>query len=357
MQILGYTTHNKKSWKYSCVAFAAVLVLFSSPLCTAFAATIKVPKNYKTIQEAVNKASYGDTVLVSMGTYTEHLLIKPGITVKSEGSEREHNNFTAARRTIIRAPGGSMGVVQGKDNTILNGFSMVNNVGGFSRSSAGVLMEGNSKVVNCIISNLPYNGISVTGGQAYISNNIISKNSGTGIKCEDGAKTRIIKNQIQENVHSGIENDMHTETEIKGNRIYKNGIDGIMNTGANPFITDNDISNNGLNGIGLQSGSHAVISNNIIHENTQAGVGIRSQAKAKITKNRIYGNLIGIGCLDLESAEIESNEIYKNLRIGIGLINCRRGRVSITNNRLYSNGFLSISPSMGCKVVQSGNQL
>jgi len=354
MRSFSCFTRNKPPWK-RCL-FAAVLILFSSPLHSTFAAVINVPQNYKNIQEAINKASYGDTVLVSAGTYTEHLVIKPGVTVKSEGSQIEHKNFTCARRTIIRVPSGNAEVVQGKDNTTLNGFSLVNNIGGYSRSSAGVTINGNAQVINCIISKLPYNGISVTGGQAYISNNIISKNTGTGIKCNDGAKTRIVKNQIQENEHSGIENGVGSETEIKGNRIYKNGIDGIMNTGAKPFIADNDISDNGLNGVGLQSGSHAIISNNVIHENTQAGVGMRSQAKARITKNRIYGNLIGIGCLDLDSAEIESNTIYKNLRIGIGLINCKNGTVSIVNNHLYENGFLAISPSMGCKVVKNGNQ-
>jgi len=47
--------------------------------------TIYVPDNYSTIQQAVNSASPGDTIIVKDGTYIENVYIdKPYLTIGSK---------------------------------------------------------------------------------------------------------------------------------------------------------------------------------------------------------------------------------------------------------------------------------
>ena len=340
---------------------AVVIILFFCS--TGFSATLQVPGEYKTIQEAIDKANSEDTVLVDSGIYTETLTLKPGLILKSRGTEKEHSDFTAAARTTISSPGRQAAIITGADGAILSGFTLVDTESGYNPtvSRYGVLIQGKSQTItNCIIANLPYDAIGVFGPQdkleTYIYNNLIFKNQGNGIVCQSNARVRIEQNLIHENERSGIENDKGVVSQVIGNVIFKNGVDGVMNSGAKPVIKNNDIFGNGLNGIGLQKGSQGIITKNKIHENVQAGIGLRLNARATIWDNKIYRNMIGVGCLDLGQVKIESNEIYENHRVGIGLMGCADRPVTIINNHIHDNRFMPISPNAGCDLVQSGNR-
>lgn len=342
---------------------ATGVMLFFSFFSVGYGATLQVPGEYKTIQQAIDKARPGDTVVVEPGTYAEVLSLKPQVTLRSRGTAEELSDYTAATRTIISSPGRQGAIVEGAEGATLNGFSLVDKESAYNPSVSrfGILIRGVSQTItNCLISHLPFDAIGVigpqTGSESYIYNNLIFNNQGDGIKCQAGARVRIVQNLIHENERSGIENEMGAEVHIEGNGVFKNGIDGVMNTGAKPIIKNNKIFGNGLNGVGLQKDSRGIIMNNTIYENAQAGIGLRKEAKATVWDNRIYRNMIGVGCLDLAEVKIESNEIYENKRVGIGLMQCIGRPVTITNNHIHDNRFLPISPNPGCNLIQSGNQ-
>lgn len=337
------------------------IVLFLSP--SGYGATLAVPAGYKTIQEAIDKANSGDIVLVEPGTYAEVLKLKPGVILRSRGSEKELTDFTAASRTIISSPGQQTAIVEGADHAVIDGFALADKDSAYDPTAwrFGILIKGKSQTVtNCRISQLPYDGIGVFGlqsdSESYIYHNLISKNRGTGIKCQAGAKANILLNQIYENKQSGIENHKGVESLITWNTIFKNGIDGVVNAGARPVIRNNEIYANVHNGIGLQRGSRGEIMKNKIYENDQSGVGIRLDAKGILRENRIYRNTVGVGCLDLDEVKIESNEIYENKRVGIGLQGCAGRAVTIINNHIHDNQFVPIMPNPGCNLVESGNR-
>ena len=48
------------------------LAIASSIIC---ATTINIPEDFTTIQEGINAAETGDTILVGMGTYYENLIL------------------------------------------------------------------------------------------------------------------------------------------------------------------------------------------------------------------------------------------------------------------------------------------
>jgi len=342
------------------IAAMGILLLFCS---YGYSATLAVPAGYKTIQEAIDKANSGDTVLVEPGTYKEVLKLKPGVVLKSRGSEKELTDFTAAARTIISSPGQQTTIVEGADGAVIDGFTLADQESDYDPTAwrFGVLIQGKSQTVtNCRISRLPYDGIGIFGlqsdSESYIYHNLISENRGTGVKCQAGAKASILLNQIYENKQSGIENHKGVESLISWNTIFKNGIDGVVSAGARPVIKNNEIYANVHNGIGLQRGSRGEVLKNKIYENAQSGVGIRMDAKGTLKENRIYRNTVGIGCLDLDEVKIEANEIYENKRVGIGLQGCAGRAVTIINNHIHDNQFVPIMPNPGCNLVQSGNR-
>ncbi|HZM20364.1 MAG TPA: hypothetical protein VFC02_01405, partial [Anaerolineales bacterium] len=60
----------------------------------ARAASLIVPDNYPTIQEAINAASPGDTIIVRSGTYPENLTLNKSVTLIAESfdsSDPTHN--------------------------------------------------------------------------------------------------------------------------------------------------------------------------------------------------------------------------------------------------------------------------
>src|SRR3989338_10803330 len=48
---------------------------------------INVPADYSTIQEAIDAAGYGDSVLVAPVTYVENIVLKSGVVVQGAGAD------------------------------------------------------------------------------------------------------------------------------------------------------------------------------------------------------------------------------------------------------------------------------
>ena len=124
-----------------------VVFVFFVCLQVAHAQTIYVPDDYSKIQWAVANATVGDVVIVRDGTYIENVVINVSITLRSENGS---SNCT------IRA---------------LNTASPVISVLANDVQIIGFTIEGTQTGVA---------GISVTGDNCYISENLITDN-GRGV--------------------------------------------------------------------------------------------------------------------------------------------------------------------------------
>lgn len=125
--------------------------------------TLRVPSQYPTIQQGVNAAQDGDTVLVEPGIYYETIIFQgKKIWVKSEFGPQE---------TVLDGLYQiKLAYFMGAEDTtsVLCGFLMRN-------SYNGSLMESacSPTIINCIIINMGYNGIIGGPVNAHIINNTI----------------------------------------------------------------------------------------------------------------------------------------------------------------------------------------
>jgi len=218
----------------------------------------EVPSEYATIQEAIEAAGYGDTVLVAPGVYTDsgNWVINPSgkpITIRATGTPEE---------TILDGQGARR-VVQCSNNegadTVIDGFTIT---GGSADIGGGIYCSGGGPTITgCTIAN---NTATSYGGGIYcwysdptitnctFSGNTASDDGGGGIYCSNSSPTI-------------------TGCTISGNTASDDG-GGIYCDDSSPTITgctfsDNTASDKG-GGIYCHNNSIPTISNCEISNNT-----------------------------------------------------------------------------------------
>ena len=233
---------------------------------TTIAATINVPGDYPTIQEAINASSDGDTIQLVQGLYTESN-INVNSTVTIQGTVVDGDPVTIVQRLTDGQPV----FVISNGNATLRGLQILPVSGTFG---TGISITGGSPTIdNCYISGHTSSGISCVWSNPHITNCTISANSavsGGGIYCR-GSESTISGCTITGNTAGtggGIYVDLFSPTisncHITGNTANANsnaeiggpsGFGGGIYSGPNkpvalsgPTITDCHITDNRVTG-------------------------------------------------------------------------------------------------------------
>jgi parallel beta-helix repeat protein len=248
------------------------------------------------IQDIINEASSGSTIIVSGGIYHENLIINnKSLIIKGGGKEN----------TIIDGDGLSRPVVaftQASDSSI-QGFTISNGI-------RGIQIQGsdNVKISDCIINANQYEGISLSNSS---SNNTVVKckivNNTTGIDLgdlNDQKNNSILNNKISSNIEFGVKGLQETSgTKVLKNEISSNGKYGILTGGSHWDIESNNIFSNKDTGIFLNSANQILIKSNRISRNQ---TGIAANGKDVSISNNILSDNISVnikveeGSKDLE---------------------------------------------------------
>ena len=332
--------------------FSAMILLFYVSMLPAN--TVNVPSDAATIQEGINEAVDGDTVLVADGIYTgdgnrDIDFLGKAIVVMSENGpdsciiDCQGDKWNTHRGFYLHS---------GEDSTsVVQGFTVTNGYGG-DPGGGGILCDGASPVItgNVLESNTAYQSEGPgSGGAVYcqgaditiIGNNIRNNDApygqGGGIYCSE-ATVRITDNIFYGNVASngGAVYSMSSEVLIESNTIENNNTwyelgngAGIYSIGSSIEIHDNLIHGNDAHtgGGGIYSSTSTVaIYGNIITEN-QSHYAISGDGGAISLNNdvesTVIGNLVaknwaeetygsGIYCSGETSCLIENNTFFGN---------------------------------------------
>ena len=218
---------------------------------------INVPNDYVTIQEAIDNATVGQTILVSEGTYDESLDFGgKNITLTSTSI----TDWSVIERTIIRSqsPVSATITFNGAETTgcIIQGFSIIDGMPAINGNSTNAIVRNNiiknnrsivgaevGVIDRCanVIGNKIFNNVAQSSivsqktiiniiPNCTISNNIIYNNIGTGIAGGISSFGPVPVGYVQ----------------IWSNTIYNNSISGIANyyTGYVPPSVVGAVTNN-----------------------------------------------------------------------------------------------------------------
>ncbi len=317
---------------------ALVLVIFILCIVSSQAATIYVPNNYLTIQDAIDAATNGDTIIVRPGTYVENI------------------DFLGKEITLISEQGPEVTIIDGGKPSNPDYGSVVTFING---ESPNTILEG----------------FTITNGTGRLRPYPWNDYDGAGIYCGIGSSPTIRDNIIMNNWAlgghmrgrgGGIFCDTDSSTKITRNIITNNSSwfgGGIASNQSSPIISNNLIAQNtSWNGGGIYAyswyirfGRSPTISKNRIIGNWANYGGGGSYANSLSTGASIINNIIsenvavtgggGICCWGYSFVRISNNIISRNRAtgggdsddIGGGILSIGCSNPTINNNTIVNN--------------------
>lgn len=350
-----------------------------------FISYIYVPGDYGTIQQAVDAAGNGATILVADGVYNENIDINKPLTIQSENGY-EFTTVVASKYYDhvfqISAPDvtikgfdiyGATGYYRsaiyfgaGSDN----GKSINNRCGYDSTHSnyIGVYIyhSDNNQITDntCTVSGLygilanTTNGSSITGSAfatsgfeaIYLtnsSNNTISgntaNNSRYGIRLSNADNNKISGNDCSSNSNDGIYLDSTSDNIVTQNSCSSNGSTGILlEDSTGNLLTGNSALNNAVSGIVAYSSNNTVISGSTCSGNHDYGLYINNSDYSTVTNNTCNSNHnTGIKLNYADNNTIAGNtanyNYYRGIEVYQSTLNLFTGNTA-NSNKYLTNG-------------------
>lgn len=256
-----------------------------------------------TINDAIDKAGNGDTIIVCPGTYNESV----------EVDDSENVTIKGIAKPLVNGTSSSPAFVITKDGTHVTGFEA------FSDDSDCIRVEGaeDVRLHGNIASDCAGRGIVVTGDsdRITISGNQINNNRDNGIRIfGENDDSTIRGNTVIDNGGHGIKCSSCDDIVIQGNTVIDNGGDGIKCSRCTSSVIQGNISNlNDNDGIDLNGGSDGnLVKGNTANGNDVNGIAVRGDDNtiANNTANNNGGDGINMG------AGSEDNGVIHNTTNG-----------------------------------------
>jgi len=315
------------------------MLVFVSIVGCASAATIFVPTDYATIQEAVDAASPGDTVFVYNGTYYDDdgvKIEKDRITLQGEDANTTTIHGKWAAEEVVYVSG---------DYVNVSGFTVT----GSSSSGSGIFL---SCSCNCRLSrnNATDNNYGIwlsSSSNNNLTGNSANNNNRYGIWLTHSSNSNnLTDNSANNNYRYGIFlQSGSNHNNLTGNSANNNDC-GIYLYSSSNNLTGNSANNN-YRGIYLDYSSNHNLTGNSANNNDLYGIFLTHSSNNNLTGNSAINNRYGIYLDSSKNNELKGNTADAN-SYGIRLESMS------TENNITENTFTN-NTEYGMYLDYSGN--
>lgn len=252
------------------------------------------------IQDVVNNALPGSTILISKGEYKENIIINnKNIKIIAENNDSVRIDASGRQRPVL--------TLNNCSNIDIRGIMFIGGV-------RGVQIENSDNICisDCIVKDNSFEGINMTDSSS--DNKIMNceiYNNTTGVDLGD---------------FNGQDNNTIESCKIYNNKEF--GVKGLTKT-TGTKVLKSEIFGNKRVGIFI-GGEKWVVENNYIHDNLGEAILVDSEADAIIKGNKICLNSNGV-YLKGKDTTLTENIIENNGNVGIEVFN------NSSRNVIYSN--------------------
>lgn len=275
------------------VAFATIFV-------SAEASVISVQPT-QSVQHAIDGARIDDRIEIYNGTYLENINVTKRLTIVGIG------------RPVIDAAGGYNAITLFADGVTIEGVNATNSFNA---------------------------GISILSDDNIVIDNFAIGNDFCGIYLENSDNNSIISNKLNNNVVIGIFLDKSSENNtLWRNKAIGNGDSGIGLTESNAnYIIENSVLSNGNDGIELYKCLNNFVKGNLVCWNKD-GICLEPRSENNtISENNASDNVLdGVAIRGSRENSVVNNSISHN-RMGIFLESSLKNIISGNNVSFNGNG-------------------
>ena len=233
--------------------------------------------HFTLIQEAIDQATSGDTILIKAGTYAEDVTVhsKEGLRIIGEGMDR-------------------------------------------------VFLTGEKRVGTLHIGKWPYGATNVT-----IQGLTVMQHGGLGVGIFNGSGVHLKQIHVKGMVFSQQVQGVHIEDCIIGG----SETTGVAFANSSGMLVGNTIHHND-HGLALGGNSVVTLQHNVISHSLYEAVLLTDQAKVTVVQNTLVRNGGGIAFHDVTEALVRGNIISHST---VGLLFSPQSRTTLAFNALFNN--------------------
>jgi len=299
---------------------------------------------YRTIQGALQDASFGDTIFIAPGTYDERLTLRNGVHLVGSGSDKTIIRHGYGFEEVVRASNMSSGTVEGLT---------VQRTGALLAAPALLIDAASITVRNCTITGAQSPGIEIRDERSRVrleSLNIVA-NAAHGVWVHDEARIELFDCTIEGNGGSGILLGAGTSAALTRTTIEANGHTGmVLEASADADADLVTIRNHPQWGIEAHDTSHVRLSSVFLDENAGGGAQFGDASSGEIRDCEIRGGAVGLTVENYSTLLLLSTRIQDVAGTGLLLADSSRATVRFSEIVGCDGPGLVAASSAACEV-------